>query len=70
MRDFSIWQQCFIAALTGSAREPFLPEKDERYLVNRAESIANAATVRIEQLLKVHERSIGMPTLPPPKSRR
>lgn len=68
MRDFSVWQQCFVAALTGSARDPYPPETDEQYLCNRAERIADVATSRIEQRLKAHERSIGMPTLPPRRS--
>jgi hypothetical protein len=43
----SRWEQAFIAALTGSAREPWPPEKNEQYLVNRAERIANEAVLRI-----------------------
>jgi hypothetical protein len=43
-----VWEAAFVAALTGSAREPFPHEKNEHYLVNRAERIADEAMKRIE----------------------
>jgi hypothetical protein len=55
------WEAAFIAALTGSAREPYPPEKDEQYLCNRAERIADAAVKRIEARRNVVRRALDKP---------
>lgn len=49
MAEFDVWEQAFIAALMGSAREPWPPEKSTEYLLNRAHHIADGAEKRIEQ---------------------
>jgi hypothetical protein len=42
--DGTLWEKCYIAALSGSAREALAGDKDEQYVINRAYRIADAAT--------------------------
>jgi len=47
------WEIAFLLALAGSAREPYPPEKNEEFIGNRAERIADLALERITRRRKV-----------------
>lgn len=58
------WEAVFVGALKGAALAHF--EKDEQYLMNRAERIADAAVKRIEARRRIVQRDIDERKPPPP----